>query len=146
MLYLGSDHGGYNLKEDLKKFLTAENIEFQDLGGSGNPDDDYPEFSAKVAKAVQGDLQNNKGVLLCKSGQGVCIAANKFKGIRAGLAWNELVAKAGRNDDDINILCLPSDYISSEVATDILKTWLITPFSAEERRTRRLKEIEELEK
>lgn len=145
MLYLGSDHGGYPLKEEIKKFLTAESIDFEDLGGSGDPTDDYPEFSAKVAKAVQQDLVNNKGVLFCRSGQGVCIAANKFKGIRAGLAWNELVAKAGRNDDDINVLCLPADYVSTEVAIDILKAWLVTPFSAEDRRIRRIQEIESLE-
>ncbi len=147
MIYLGSDHGGYALKEDLKKFLKKEKINFTDLGPSSlNPKDDYPRFSEKVARAVQKDLKNNKGILICRSGQGVCIAANKFAGIRAALSWNELLAKASRNDDNVNILCLPSDYISAEVAEDITKIWLITPFSGEDRHQRRLAEIEELGK
>lgn len=146
MIYLGSDHGGFNLKEDLKKFLDAEKIAYKDLGPfTLHPKDDYPKFSAKVAKAVQRSPEKNLGILMCRSGQGVCVAANKFKGIRAAVAWNELLAKASRKDDAANVLCLPSDYISTEVAEDIVKAWLVTPFSGEERHKRRLKEIEGFE-
>ena len=146
MLYIGSDHGGYNLKEDLKKFLEKERIHFIDVGPKrADPGDDYPEFGAKVAKEVSRDPQSNKGILLCRSGHGVSIVANKFKNVRAALCWNEKVAKASRNDDDSNILCLPSDYISPESAEDITKVWLDTPFSDEDRHQRRIREIKALE-
>lgn len=146
MLYLGSDHGGYKLKEDLKKYLKTRKISFIDLGPKKlNPNDDYPEYAAKVAKAVQKDLKKNLGVLVCRSGQGVSIVANKFKGIRAGIAWNEHAARHGRRDDNINILCLPSDFISAEMAEDIVKVWLNTDFIFEEKYVRRLKEISKLE-
>ena len=146
MLYIGSDHGGHPLKEDLKKFLAKQKIDFVDIGPNRlDPRDDYPEFSAKVAREISKDPQNNKGILLCRSGHGVCIVANKFKNVRAALCWNEQVAKASRNDDDANVLCLPSDYISAEIAEEITKVWLNTPFSDEARHQRRIREIKTLE-
>lgn len=146
MIYIGSDHGGYNLKEDLKNFLQRQNIAFIDVGPNRiDPRDDYPEFSAKVARAVSKDPQNNKGILLCRSGHGVSIVANKFKNVRAALCWNEQVAKASRKDDDANILCLPSDYISPETAEEVTAAWLSAPFSGEERHNRRILEIKALE-
>jgi|SRR5579872_235947 len=146
MLYIGSDHGGYALKEDLKKFLESQKIPFVDLGPNRiDPKDDYPEFSAKVAREVSKDSQNNKGILLCRSGHGVSIVANKFKNVRAALCWNEQVAKASRYDDDANVLALPSDYISPESAEEITRVWLKTPFSEEERHQRRIREIKTLE-
>src|SRR3989344_6879556 len=145
MIYIGSDHGGYNLKEDLKKFLKRKGIAFKDVGPKKyNPKDDYPEFAKAVARNIRKDLKHNKGILLCRSGQGVCVVANKFKGIRAALSWNELVAKASRRDDDANILCLPSDYMSEELAQDVVTAWLNEKFSFEQRHLRRLKEIEGL--
>ncbi|GAC1412233.1 MAG: hypothetical protein NVSMB66_0710 [Candidatus Doudnabacteria bacterium] len=143
MIYIASDHGGYKLKEDLKKFLSKKKIALTDLGPEKlDPNDDYPIYAKKVAEAVAKDLQNNKGILICRSGQGVCIVANKVKGIRAALAWNEVVAKHSRRDDDANILCLPSDYVSTEVAEDATLLWLKTEFSTEEKYARRLKEID----
>lgn len=142
MLYIGSDHGGYKLKEDLKKLLQKRKVKFADVGPLKlNDQDDYPPYAKKVAQAVQKDPDKNRGILLCRSGQGVCIAANKFKGVRAALCWNEAVAKHSRNDDDANVLCLASDFISTEMAEDIILTWLDTPFSFEQRHIRRLKEI-----
>lgn len=143
MIYIGADHGGFKLKEDLKKMLAKRKVSFVDVGAKKLVDgDDYPPYAKKVAQGVQKSLGKNKGVLICRSGQGVCIAANKFKGIRAALCWNEAIAKHSRNDDDANILCLAADYVSTEAAEDILLTWLNTPFSFEPRHTKRIKEIE----
>ena len=147
MLYIGSDHGGFPLKEELKKAFTERGIVFTDLGPDTlSPYDDYPKFSAAVAGKVAENLAEHKGILLCRSGQGVCIAANKIKGIRAATAWNPETAEASRRDDDANILCLPSDYISTEEALAIVDAWLKTEFAHVERHARRIAEIEELEK
>lgn len=146
MIYIGSDHGGFKLKEDLKKFLKGKKIAFVDVGPAKlNPKDNYPQYASKVAKRVQKSPGIHKGILLCRSGQGVCIVANKFKRVRAALAWNEAVAKASRHDDDVNVLCLPSDYISTEAAEDVVKIWLKTEFASLDRFQRRIDEIKRIE-
>jgi len=146
MLYIGSDHGGYALKEELKAFLKKEGVAFVDVGPNRiDPKDDYPEFSAKVAREISKEPHNNRGILMCRSGHGVSIVANKFKNVRAALCWNEQVARAARNDDDANILALPSDYISPEIAEEITRVFLKTPFSGEDRHERRIREIKALE-
>ncbi|MBU6447350.1 RpiB/LacA/LacB family sugar-phosphate isomerase [Patescibacteria group bacterium] len=146
MIYIGSDHGGFKLKEELKNFLRARKIAFRDMGAKKYvEDDDYPQYAIAVAREVKKSPEKNKGILLCRSGQGVCIAANKFKGVRAALAWNERIARHSRNDDDANVLCLASDFISPETAQDVLSAWLDTPFSFEQRHIRRIKEIKKLE-
>ncbi len=146
MLYLASDHGGFGLKEELKKFLEAQKVVFEDLGPQVfDPNDDYPRFAKKVAeKVAQG--AGHAGILMCRSGQGMCIAANKFKGVRAGVCWDAQVASAAKRDDDINILCLPSDYVLPQDAINIFKAWNEAKFSPEPRFSRRLDEISELEK
>ncbi len=147
MIYIASDHGGFELKADLIAELKRLKIPFRDLGPKRySPKDDYPEFSAKVAKAVAKKPKTDQGILICRSGAGVCIAANKFKGIRAALCWNEQVAKASRQDDDANILCLPSDYISPELALRTTQAWLGTSFSFEPRHLRRIDELNKLER
>lgn len=147
MIYIGSDHRGYELKKELIGFLKANRVAVTDTGPKKkNPRDDFPVYVAKVAGVVSKKPKSNKGILICGSGQGVCIAANKFKNIRAALCWNEDVAKQSRNDDDTNILCIPSDFVSAETAEHILEIWLNTPFSKEKRFLRRLKEISEFEK
>jgi ribose 5-phosphate isomerase B len=147
MIYIGSDHGGYKLKEHLKKFLKRQDLEFKDLGAEKFKDgDDYPDYASKVAKQISKNPMRDQGILICRSGQGVCIAANKFRHIRATLVWNLEQAKMSRNDDMGNILCLPSDYISPYVAEHITKVWLRTPYSSDERHMRRIKKISDLEK
>lgn len=142
MIYIGSDHGGFKLKEDIKKFLTQRKVKFVDLGPTKlDPQDDYPLYAKKVTTAVKKDLKNNKGILICRSGQGVCIAANRVKGIQATLCWNENLAKHARAEDDSNILCLAADYVSPEMSEDITKVWLATEFSKEPRHLRRIKEL-----
>ncbi len=145
MIYIGSDHGGFKLKEDLKKFLKRAKWQYVDVGAKKLvKDDDFTPYTTKVSKAVQKNPAKNKGILICRSGQGVCIAANRFKHVRAALAWNEHAATHSRHDDDANVLCLPSDFISTETAEDIVWFWLTTKFSFEKRFIRRIKEINNL--
>jgi ribose 5-phosphate isomerase B len=146
MVYIGSDHRGVEIKEELKKFLESRGIEFKDLGiDNADLEDDYPDIASSVAAEVQKDLVHNKGILLCGSGQGVCIVANKFKGIRAALAWNISVAQQSRVDDDVNVLCLSADHLSAEDVSDIVEAFLQTPFSGEERHLRRIDKIRSIE-
>ncbi|MDB4940004.1 MAG: hypothetical protein JWO40_429 [Candidatus Doudnabacteria bacterium] len=143
MIYIGSDHGGFKLKERLVKFLKKNKIEFSDLGAEGFvATDDYPIYVKKVCTNVLKNLGTNKGILICKSGHGVSIAANKYKGIRAALCWNTKVANHSRRDDDANVLCLPSEFVLGSEAEQITLEWLNTPFSFEKRHIRRLKQIE----
>jgi len=146
MLYIASDHGGFEMKQELITYLKNKKIVFKDMGPKKySPKDDYPEFAIKVAKEVSKRPAKNNGILICRSGQGVCFVANKFKNVRAALSWNERVAKASRVDDDVNILCLPADYVSPETAKGIVKVWLDTKFSFEQRHIKRLEEVQALE-
>jgi ribose 5-phosphate isomerase B len=147
MLYLGADHGGFRLKEQLKKFLKKEGVKFSDLGAKKlQPKDDYVDYAAKVAKKISQNPARDIGILVCRSGQGVCIVANKFKNVRAALVWNTAEAKMSRLDDMSNVLCLPADHISPSMAERIVDTWLDTPYSQEERHVRRVKKISALER
>lgn len=146
MIYIAADHGGFKLKQHLIKFLQKQRLEFKDLGPSKFKDgDDYPDFGTKVAKQVSKNPVSNLGILICRSGQGMCIVANKFDGVRAALVWNVASAKQSRNDDMANILCLPSDFINSSQAENIVKTWLATPYSSDKRHMRRIHKISKLE-
>jgi RpiB/LacA/LacB family sugar-phosphate isomerase len=146
MIYIGSDHGGFALKEQIKEFLDEAKLPFEDLGPTIlNPGDDYFDYAAPVAEKVAADPLDNLGIVICRSGQGVNIVANKFKGVRAALVWNVKEAKMSRTDDLVNILSLPADYISADVTKNIVKTWLSTPLGAEERHVRRVQKIKDLE-
>lgn len=146
MLYIASDHGGFALKEQLKAWILATAGRITDFGPETLvPDDDYPDYAKKVAVKVSKNPDTDFGILICRSGQGVCIAANKFKGVRAGLVWNVKEARASRTDDHTNILCLPSDYITFKQAQAIVKAWLDTPWSNDPRHLRRIKKISKLE-
>jgi len=147
MIYIGGDHRGWNLKNKLKEWLHEDGIDFVDLGNNEyDKDDDYPLIAFKVAETVV--RENGKGILLCGSGVGVAIAANKVKGIRAGICTSEKQVVAARNDDDINVLCLNTDMISEEDNYKIYKLFINTLFGSEERYIRRLNQIKtyELEK
>ena len=145
MLYIGSDHAGYNLKEEIKDYLGELDYIYEDLGNKElDYQDDYVDFAVKVAEKVSAD-KNAKGILFCGTGVGVCIAANKFKDVRAALVYDEFSAKSSREDDDANILCLGGRTISPELAQKIVKIWIETDFSGGERHVRRLKKIEEIE-
>jgi len=145
MIYLGADHGGYALKEEIKGWLTKGNIEFQDLGAySLNPEDDYPDFIIPVAEKVASDSQS-LGVIIGRSGNGEAIAANKVKGIRAALCLNEEMAQKAREHNHANILSLGADYVSVDEAKIIVKVFIETSFSNEERHIRRIEKIKKLE-
>lgn len=145
-IYIGADHRGFRLKEKLKSFLEKLDYSVIDLGNKKyDPKDDYPIYSAIVGKIVSKD-KGSAGILICGSGQGVCIAANKIKGIRAALASNAKDAYLSRNDDDCNIVCLQGDYTSLDKAKKIVKKFLNTKFSEEERHIKRIEEIRKLEK
>ncbi len=147
MIYLGADHGGYKLKERLKKYLKSRHLEFEDLGPHKLvPGDDYPDYAAQVAKKVSRNPVSDVGILLCRSGQGVCIVANKFKNVRAAVVWNIDEARMSRIDDMSNVLCLPSDYVNPTMAEAIVHMWLLTPYSTDQRHMRRIKKISALEK
>lgn len=147
MIYIGADHGGYKLKEQLKKFLAKQKFDFTDVGAKKLvKNDDYPDYAKLVAKKVSQNPLRNVGILICRSGQGVCIVANKFAHVRASLVWNEQESKMSRVDDMSNVLCLPSDYIAStKQAEQIVNIWLNTPYSNEARHVRRIKKISALE-
>ncbi len=145
-LYLGSDHGGFTAKSALGPWLVAAGQKVHDLGATRlDPQDDYPLIASLVAEQVSADPKA-LGILLCRSGQGVTIVANKFAGVRAILAWNAAVAKAGREDDAANILCLPADYLTEETLKQIVGAWLAASPKTDERFGRRLDEIQAIEK
>ncbi len=144
-IYLGADHGGYKLKEEIKNWLKEWGHSFEDFGADKfEPEDDYPDFAWPVAVKV-GHERGSMGILVCRSGQGECIVANKAKGARAALAWNQQTAHAARNDDDANILCLAADYTTLDIAKKIVHEFLNTPFGTEERFLRRVNKVKKID-
>lgn len=145
MVYIASDHRGFELKNSLVEWLKSEGYEVNDLGNDHyDKDDDYPDFAIKVSEAVLKE-PDSKGILICGSGGGISIAANKYKGIRAIIGFNPKQAKATKEDEDTNVLVLSSDFTSEEISYEIVKTWLETKFSEKERHVRRLDKIKKIE-
>lgn len=145
-IYIDADHNGFAYKQALIKFLQNKGYEVEDLGSEVmDPKDDFTFAASRVANAVlASSKRDTKGILLCGSGQGVCMAANRFKGIRASLCWDNREAKAARNDSDSNVLCLPAAMISAEKAKTITHMWLTTPFAGAQRFKRRIAQLDEL--
>lgn len=145
-IFLGSDHNGFEYKQQIADFLSRSGYEVVDEGDTRlDPEDDFPQFASKVVNDVLASKDpEDKGVLICGSGQGMCMAANRFKGIRASLCWNLAEARASRNDDDSNVLCLSSRYTSLKDAQAIISTWLKTPFAGAERFKRRINQLDQL--
>nr|WP_317356982.1 ribose 5-phosphate isomerase B [uncultured Tyzzerella sp.] len=142
MIGIGCDHGGFKLKSEIIKYLTENNIPFKDYGTYSTDAVDYPIYAKNVANDVaNGTL--DKGILICGTGIGVSIAANKIKGIRAALCHDVFSAKATREHNNANILTMGERVIGVGLALDIVKTFLQTPFSNDERHIRRIKMIEE---
>ena len=127
MIAIGSDHGGYELKEEIKKYLEEVGIDYKDFGTDSEERTDYPIYAKKVADAIR-EKECDKGILLCKSGCGMAIVANKFKGIRAGLVINENEAKLAKADDDINVITISGNNTTIEEAIKIIRMWLGTEF------------------
>lgn len=146
LIYIGADHRGFKLKEKIKGFLEMKGYEVADLGNTKFDEaDDYPDFAGAVAGRVSREYESSRGILICGSGAGVAIAANKFPRVRAALALTPDQAFDGRNDDDVNVLALAADYTEADLAEKIIMTWINAPFSGEERRRRRLGKIGEIE-
>ena len=143
MIAIGCDHGGYKLKEELKKYMDEKNIEYKDFGTMSDESIDYPNIAKKVAMAVQ-SKECEKGILICRSGIGMSICANKFKGIRCTPCYKEETAKYARMHNDSNVLALGADYITTNEAICIFRMWLATEFEGG-RHEERLKLIEEIE-
>ena len=146
LIYIGADHRGFQLKESLKKILKERNYEIIDVGNvEYNEADDYPDFARLVARAVSQDPANRRGIVICGSGIGVDMVANKFDGARSALVNNVEQAILSRKDDNANVLALAADFINEESAEEILIAWLKEPFSGEEKYKRRIEKISEIE-
>ncbi len=145
-LYIGGDHGGYALKKRLVRFIENElSRPVKDLGPLEHiENDDYTDYAFPLAKQVVDE--HARGILVCRNGIGVCMAANKVKGARAGIGYNIASAESMMKDDDTNILCLAADHLSEDFAMAIVKRWLETDFTEGERHVRRLGKIAEFEK
>lgn len=145
-IYLGADHNGFAYKQQIADFLRRSGHEVVDTGDAElDPADDFPQFASKVVQGMLGDADTQaRGILICGSGQGMCIAANRFKGVRASLCWDIASAHAARNDDDSNVLCLASRQTDIKTAQAIITTWLETPFAGAERFVRRIRQLDQL--
>lgn len=141
---IGSDHAGFDEKEKLKKTLDGIGVEYTDMGTNSGESVDYPDYARKVGEAVAGG-EYDKGILVCGSGTGMAIAANKVPGIRAAVAWNEEIARLSRQHNDTNVLSLAARYVPDEEQVKIVKTWLETDFEGG-RHERRVEKIEPVEK
>ena len=140
VVYLGADHAGFKVKEKLKKYLDSLGIFYEDLGGEGKEEDDYPDYAFKVAEKVSRN-RNSKGILICGTGTGMVIAANKIRGIRAAVGYDDYSAKMAREHDDANILCLRGRNFSDKDNLKIVRIWLNSRFSNAKKHNRRLRKI-----
>lgn len=145
MIYLGADHRGFTLKKQIAEYLSSKGIQFEDKGAESlNPSDDYVMFAKKVADSVV-LAPENKGILICGSGVGMNVAANKVKGIRAGMGINQDQVVSARADDDMNILVIASDVSNFDEVRVMIDAFLATSFDNQENHARRITQISELE-
>lgn len=140
---IGSDHGGYQLKQKISEFLKSEKYDVEDFGTHSKESCDYPLIGFDVARAVSAG-KAARGVLICKTGVGMAIIANKIHGIRAAACYDEEMARSSREHNDCNIIVLAADYTDFERSKDMLKAWLAAQHT-EERHQRRVKQIKDLE-
>ena len=127
MIAIGADHGGYELKEEIKKYFEETGIEYKDYGAYSTDRVDYPNVAKEVSKSVQ-DKTSDKGILICRSGYGMAMVANKFKGVRSAPCFCEQAAKFSRMHNDTNVLALGADYITVGEAVAIVRMWIGTEF------------------
>ncbi len=144
-IFLGADHGGYELKNAVYEHLIHKGHDVDDLGAKTlDPEDDFPQYAYAVATKILGENDEARGILFCTRANGMAMAANRVGGIRAAIAWDLESAAESRQDNDANVLAVPSAMLDQESAFDIVDTWLITKFAAKERYIRRNKQIDEL--
>ncbi len=143
-VFIGADHAGFALKEKVKAYLTELKVLYVDCGNEQlEPADDYTDYAYRVAKKAA--RTNSRGILICNSGVGMCIAANKVKGVRAVNASSPKLAKASRQDNDSNVLCLGQGFLTEQAAKKIVFAWLNAKFSPFPRYKRRLNKIKHIE-
>ena len=140
---IGADHAGFELKEKIKDYLNTQGYNVADFGTDSSESTDFPDYAHKVASVVAGE-EYERGILVCWTGNGMAITANKIKGIRAGLCLNERMAELTREHNDANILCLPSLFVSEEDSYKIVDRFLSSKFQGG-RHTRRVAKIEKYE-
>ncbi|MGQ9647857.1 MAG: ribose 5-phosphate isomerase B [Thermodesulfobacteriota bacterium] len=145
VIAIAADHGGFHLKSLLVEFLEKLGHEVMDLGTNSEEPVDYPDFARAVAQEILAK-KAERGILICGSGVGACVAANKFPGIRAAICHDTFSAHQGVEDDDINVLCLGARVIGPELAKEIVRVWLSASFSGAERHRRRLTKVGEIER
>ena len=144
-IFIGADHRGFALKQRLARFLSGKGHDVVDCGAAAlNPDDDYPDFALRVAQKVAAN-PGSFGMLLCGSGLGMDVVANKTKGVRASLCTNSDLVAHGRSRDNLNVLCLPADSMEAHDAEALAELFLTTPYGNSERDARRQKKIAEIE-
>ena len=143
MIFLGADHRGYELKEKIKKYLISKNFEVKDCGTDSKEIAHYPIIATEVCKKM--DKEKDKAILICGSGIGMSMVANKFKGVRAGICTSVMTAKDGKEHSNLNVLVLPGDFISFDDAIEVVDTWLESEF-LNGRYLERLNMIKEIEK
>ncbi len=144
-VFLGSDHNGYAAKNDIFGYLSTREIDVEDVSSKElNPDDDFPTFAQLAATKLLGSDDDARAILLCGSGQGMCMAANRFKGIRACLGYNHNSVVSARNDDDANVLCLPANELSQTEMRKLTDLFLETEFDGAARFKRRIQEMDSI--
>ncbi len=143
-IYVGADHNGFRLRNSLIEYLKRAGYDVVDEGDEHlDPEDDFPVFAQKTVNDVLSSEDDEpRGILICGSGQGMCMAANRFRGIRAALVYDRESAKSSRNDDNSNIACLPAKLLENDQTNVLVETWLTTKFAAAPRFVRRLNEID----
>lgn len=145
-IYVGADHNGFHLRNSLINYLQRAGYDVVDDGDQKlDPEDDFPVFAHKVVTDIlTSDDIESRGILICGSGQGMCMAANRFKGIRSALVYDRESARSSRNDDNSNVACLPAKILEKDEANIIIETWLSTPFAGAARFVRRLNQLDSL--
>lgn len=142
---LAADHAGFELKEKIAGYLEAKGFEVMDLGTHDQEPVDYPDFARAIGKVLQ-EEKAERGIIICGSGVGACVAANKMANIRAGLCHDTYSAHQGVEHDDINVLCLGARVIGEELAQELVSAFLAATFTGQERHVRRLAKIKAMEK
>jgi ribose 5-phosphate isomerase B len=142
-IILGADHRGFNLKENIKKLLGGQ-FDIIDVGTNSSEPVDYPDIAQALSKKLL-SVPGSRGILLCGSGVGACVAANKFKGIRAAICHDAFTAHQGVEDDDMNVICLGGEIVGESLAIEIIRIFLSANFKPEERYVRRLEKVRKIE-
>lgn len=141
MIYIASDHGGFDIKCELVTFLSSNGYKYTDLGTDSSDSVDYPEYAHRLCKKVL-EKDESHGILICGTGIGMSMVANRHQGIRAALCTSEYEAKMSKEHNNANVLCLGGRVVGCDLAKSIVKTWLESKFSEEKRHVRRVEKIE----